>query len=379
MLFSRIVIRFVLLLGFISIGVWYYLKPSPLLPEDKYVNVYCWYGLIDQETIKEFEHATGITVRLDSYDNNEVLEAKLLASNSGFDVVFPSASPYVAWQIQAQVYQPLNKNLLPNIENVDQSIAKFMREIDKDLTFALPYFWGTVGIAYNVDVLNKVFPNGVEKNLDLLFNPEKLAQLAPYGVSLLEEGVDVIPFALLYLKLVPSSSSESDLQSAAKHLMQMRPYVKRFTSSKVVNDIVLGDTAIALTWSGEAQQAITEAKEQGKNIEFLIPPEGAILWIDAVAIPKGAPHPKNAHAFINFLLQSHVAARICKNSLHGIAVNGLKQYLPPEIANNSGVFPDKSVLKKLFLNTPPKNEVQMRLERERTRIWAKIRLNEYKK
>ena len=154
MLFSRIVIRFVLLLGFISIGVWYYLKPSPLLPEDKYVNVYCWYGLIDQETIKEFEHATGITVRLDSYDNNEVLEAKLLASNSGFDVVFPSASPYVAWQIQAQVYQPLNKNLLPNIENVDQSIAKFMREIDKDLTFALPYFWGTVGITYNFYFLN---------------------------------------------------------------------------------------------------------------------------------------------------------------------------------------------------------------------------------
>lgn len=378
MLFSRIVIRFVLLLGLISLGVWYYLKPSPMLPEDKYVNVYCWYGLIDQETIKEFEHATGITVRLDSYDNNEVLEAKLLASNSGFDVVFPSASPYVAWQIQAQVYQPLNKELLPNIENIDQSITKFMREIDRDLTFALPYFWGTVGIVYNVDVLNKVFPNGFEKNLDLLFDPAKLAQLAPYGVSLLEEGVDVIPFTLLHLKFSPSSSNESDLILAAKHLMQMRPYVKRFTSAKVVNDIVLGDTAIALTWSGEAQQAITEAKEQGKNIEFIIPPEGAILWIDAVAIPKGSPHPRNAHSFINFLLQPHVAARICKNSLHGIAVNGLKQYLPPEIYNNSGVFPDKSVLKKLFLNTPPKNEAQMRLERERTRIWAKIRLNEYK-
>jgi putrescine transport system substrate-binding protein len=378
MLFSRIVVRLALLLGVVSMGVWYFLKPSPQRPEDKYVNVYCWYGLIDQETIKEFEHETGITVRMDSYDNNEVLEAKLLASNSGFDVVFPSASPYVAWQIQAQVYQPLNKELLPNIENIDQSIIKFMREIDKDLTFALPYFWGTVGIVYNVDVLNKVFPNGFEKNLDLLFDPAKLAQLAPYGVSLLEEGVDVIPFALLHLKFSPSSSIESELTFAANHLMQMRPYVKRFTSAKVVNDIVLGDTAIALTWSGEAQQAINEAKEQGKNIEFLIPPEGAILWIDAVAIPQGAPHPKNAHAFINFLLQPHVAARICKNSLHGVAVNGLKQYLPSEIYNNSGVFPDKSVLKKLFLNTPPKNETQMRLERERTRVWAKIRLNEYK-
>jgi putrescine transport system substrate-binding protein len=366
MLFSRIVIRLALFLGVISIGVWYFLKPSPILPEDKYVNVYCWYGLIDQETIKEFEHETGITVRLDSYDNNEVLEAKLLASNSGFDVVFPSASPYVAWQLQAQVYQPLNKELLPNIDNIDQFIAKFMREIDKDLSFALPYFWGTVGIVYNVDVLNKVFPDGFERDLDLLFNPEKIAKLAPYGLSLLEEGVDVFPFALLQLKLPPSSSNEKDLHLAANHLMRMRPYV------------VLGDTAIALAWSGEAQQAINEAKEQGKNIEFLIPPEGAILWIDAVAIPKGAPHPKNAHAFINFLLQPHIAARICKNSMHGVAVNGLQKYLPPQVKDNASVFPDKAILKKLFLNTPPKNETQMHLERERTRIWAKIRLNKYK-
>lgn len=377
MLFSRIIVRLALLVGIISLGVWCYLKPSPISPEDKYVNVYCWYGLIDQETIKEFEHKTGITVRLDSYDNNEVLEAKLLASNSGFDVVFPSASPYVAWQIQAQVYQPLNKDLLPNITHLDPVIAKFMREIDQELTFALPYFWGTVGIVYNVDILNRVFPSGFERNLDLLFNPEKLQQLAPYGVSLLEEGVDVIPFALLQLKLSPNSTNEHDLHTAAKHLMRMRPYIKRFTSAKVVNDIVLGDTAITLAWSGEAQQAINEAKEQGKNIEFLIPPEGAILWIDAVAIPKGAPHPKNAHTFINFLLQPHIAARICKNSLHGIAVTGLKQHLPTELHNNPSLFPDKSTLKKLFINSPPKNANQMRLERERTRTWAKVRLNEY--
>lgn len=377
MLFSRIIVRLMLLVGMVSLGVVYYLKPTPISPEDKYVNVYCWYGLIDPETIKEFENKTGITVRLDSYDNNEVLEAKLLASNSGFDVVFPSASPYVAWQIQAQVYQPLNKTLLPNITNIDPVVAKFMHEIDPDLTFALPYFWGTIGITYNVDALNKAFPEGFERNLGLLFNPEKLQKLAPYGVSLLEEGVDVIPFALLHLNFSSNSANESDLHAAAKHLMGMRPYIKRFTSAKVVNDIVLGDTAIALTWSGEAQQAIHEAKEQGKNIEFLIPPEGAILWIDAVAIPQGAPHPKNAHAFINFLLQPHIAARICKNSLHAIAVTGLKKYLPEEIASNKGIFPEKTTLKKLFINTPPKSENQMRLERERTRVWAKVRLNEY--
>lgn len=377
MLFSRFIIRILVIFCFFSVIGIYFLKPSAVKLEDKYVNVYCWHGLIDKETVEEFEKETGITVRLDSYDNNEVLEAKLLASNSGFDVVFPSASPYVAWQIQAQVYQPINKSLVPNITNLDGSIIHFMKEIDRDLTFSLPYFWGTIGIAYNVDILNSVFGEGFKKNLSLLFDVSNIKEISKYGVSMLEEGVDVIPFALMQIGKHPNSYNELEIKESAKHLMKLRPFIKRFTSSKVVSDIVLGDTAFALAWSGEAQQAIKEAKEQGKNIDFYIPPEGSILWIDAVAIPSGAPHPKNAHAFINFLLNPKVAARICKNSLHGVAVEGIKNYLPKEIANNHNIFPDKHLMKKLFINLPPKNKEQINIEREKTRIWAKIRLNEY--
>ena len=255
------------MVSIVSIGVLYFFQPSPAQAEDKYVNVYCWYGLLDQETIKEFENETGITVRLDAYDNNEVLEAKLLASNSGFDVVFPSSTPYIAWQIQAGVYQKLDKNLLPNIVELDPVVVHWMRNVDKNLTYSLPYFWGTVGIVYNRDVLEKVFPKGFEQNLDLLFNPNNLKKLSKYGVSLLEESVDVIPFSLMYINKNPNSTLPEDLDLAAKHLMKMRPYIRRFTSSRVVNDIVLGDTAIALVWSGEAQQAIIEAKE--KEIENL--------------------------------------------------------------------------------------------------------------
>ena len=376
-MFSRFLFRLLLVVSIVSIGVWYFFQPSPAQAEDKYVNVYCWYGLLDQETIKEFENETGITVRLDAYDNNEVLEAKLRASNSGFDVVFPSATPYIAWQIQAGVYQKLDKNLIPNIVELDPVVVHWMRNVDKNLTYSLPYFWGTVGIVYNRDVLEKVFPKGFEQNLDLLFNPNNLKKLSKYGVSLLEESVDVIPFSLMYINKNPNSALPEDLDLAAKHLMKMRPYIRRFTSSRVVNDIVLGDTAIALVWSGEAQQAIIEAKEQGKSIEYFIPPEGGITWIDAMAIPQGAPHPKNAHAFINFLLKPHIAARICQNTLHGVAVSRAKKYMSDDILNNEGIYPGKNILKKLFLNAPPKTFNEIQFERERTRVWAKIRLNEY--
>lgn len=376
-MFSRFLFRLLLLVSLVSAGVWYYFKPSPAQAEDRYVNVYCWYGLIDQETIKEFENETGITVRLDAYDNNEVLEAKLLASNSGFDVVFPSATPYLAWQIQAGVYQKLDKNLLPSLVEVDPVVVHWMRNVDRNLTYSLPYFWGTVGIVYNKDILDHVFPEGFPQNLELLFDPTNLKKLAKFGVSLLEEGVDVIPYSLMYVGKSPNSSSPEDLDLAARHLMKMRPYNKRFTSSRVVNDIVLGDTAIALVWSGEAQQAIEEAKEQRKNIKYFVPPEGGIVWIDAMAIPQGAPHPKNAHAFINFLLKPHIAARICQNTKHGVAVSAAKKYLSVEVLNNEGVYPGKNILKKLFLNTPPKTKQELQFERERTRAWAKIRLNEY--
>ncbi len=376
-MFSRFLFRLLLLVSLASAGVWYYFKPSPAQAEDRYVNVYCWYGLIDSETIKEFENETGITVRLDAYDNNEVLEAKLLASNSGFDVVFPTTTPYVAWQIQAGVYQKLDKSLLPNISELDPVVVRWMRGADKDITYSLPYFWGTIGIVYNKDILDQVFPEGFSQNLGLLFDPANLKKLAKFGISLLEEGVDVIPYSLMYIGKNPNSASPEDLDLAARHLMKMRPYIRRFTSSRVVNDIVLGDTAIALVWSGEAQQAIVEAKEMGNNIEYFIPPEGGIVWIDAMAIPQGAPHPKNAHAFINFLLKPHIAARICQNTLHGVAVSVAKKHMSADIFNNEGIYPGKNTLKKLFLNTPPKTQQELQFERERTRVWAKIRLNEY--
>jgi len=376
-MFSRFLFRLVLIFGIISIAGWYYFQPSATHAEGRYVNVYCWYGLIDVETIKEFENETGITVRLDAYDNNEVLEAKLLASNSGFDVVFPTTTPYLAWQIQAGVYQKLDKKLIPNLKELDDDVVKWVKTVDKDLAYSVPYFFGTIGIAYNKDVLKEVFPEGFARNLGLLFDPAHLKKIERHGISLLEEGVDVLPYVLMYLGKDPNSVSSEELDLAAQHLMKMRPYIRRFTSYRVVNDMVLGDIALALVWSGEAQTVIAEAREQGKNIEYFIPPEGAAVWIDAIAIPKGAPHPKNAHAFINFLLKPHVAARIAKNTAHAVSVKRAKEYLPREILSNEGIYPHKSTWKKLFLNAPPKTAEELQFERERTRVWAKIRLNDY--
>lgn len=365
-----------MLIAIIFAILWHFIY-SPTAPkEDDYVNVYDWYGMLTKEIIHQFEQETGIKVRYDIYDNNEVLEAKLLASNSGYDVVFPSASPYVAWQIQAQVYQPINKKLLTNLKGIDPQIVEKMQDIDKDMTFAIPYYWGTIGFAVNVDKVDKLLPNVNLETLSNLLNPDILKILESHGISLLEEAVDIFPSVLIYLGLDPLDTDHITLTKVIKHLKLIRPYIKRFTSSRFINDLVMGDICLAHAWSGEALQAIQEAKESGKNLKYILPQEGGILWIDVIAIPAGAPHPHNAHKFINFMLKPEVAAKISQIALIPTSVMAAKKILPIDIQNNPGIYPSKEMMKKLFLNKPPKSVKELTYERERTRAWAKIRLNQ---
>lgn len=351
------------------------LKPAKNKQEEACVNVYDWYGMLSREIIQQFEKETGVRVRYDLYDNNEILEAKLLASNSGYDVVFPSASPYVARQVAVGIYQPLNKSLLTNLGKLDPFIETQMRLVDPDLKYALPYYWGTLGIAFDVDKMNALLPGVPQDSYDLLFNPENLKKLAPSGVSFLEEAIDVIPLVQNYLGKSRDSTEERDLEGACQHLLKLRPYIRRFTSGRFINDLVMGDVCIAQGWSGEAQQAEEEAKEVGRNIKYIIPKEGTTLWIDCIAVPVGAPHPKNAHLFINFLLRPDISAKITDHTRIPTAVQESYKLVDAHIRNNLNTFPSKEVMKKLHLDKPQTDEKSMNYDRLRTRAWAKVRLN----
>ena len=366
-----------LLLAVAVVTLIFIIRPYLAQVEEKVVNVYCFYGMIPPGVVRQFEQETGIRVRFDIYDNNEILEAKLLATNSGYDVVLPTAPPYVGRQISIGVYQPLNKKLLPNLGALQPVIVEKMQGSDPGLIYTIPYYWGTVGIAFNYPKVKSVLPDVDLKSHDLLFNPENLKRLAPYGVSFFEEAIDVFPLILLYLGKDPNSDSLEDLQVAYQHLKKLRPYLRRFTSSRFINDLVMGDVCLTQAWSGEAYQAVQEAKEVGIDIRYVTPKEGAGLWIDCFAIPKGAMHPGNAHAFINFLLRPDIAARITNETYLPTTVLASLAFVEPSLLDNPAVYPPAEMMPKLGLyQLPPHNSTAL-YERERNRLWAKIRLAQF--
>lgn len=366
-------------IGIILIGVLCYrllLSQQNMLTDEKpIVNICDWYGMLTPDIIQEFEKETGIQVQHDVFDNNEVLEAKLLASNSGYDVVFPTASPYVMRQIHVGIYQKLNKELLSNFQDLNTLITKQMKEIDPELAYAIPFYWGTLGMLIDLDKVQKIDSSLELDSYNLIFNEKNLIKLKKVGVSFLEEAVDVIPLAQLYLGKDPQLETEKCLKEAVMHLKKLRPYIKRFTSTRFMNDVILGDIAVAQAWSGEAHQVKEEAKQMKRRIIYTIPKEGAILWIDCIAIPKGAPHPKNAHKLINFLMRPDIAARITNHTKIPTAMNKAQAFVDQAILNDRTIYPPLEVMQKLFMIKHDMTPKGLFFDRERTKLWTEIRLN----
>lgn len=366
---------------FLAIGIFYVLKEGYFLSsknilqqsdEDPYVNVYNWYAVIPQDVLKEFEEETGIKIRYDLYDNNEILEAKLLSGNSGYDVIFPSASPYVIRHIQADMYERLDKSLLPNFKYVDQDVNEKLRFADPELDHAIAYYWGTFGFLYVEEEILKRFPNAPVDSYRLLFDPEVVSKFSDCGVTLLDEAVDVYPQVLTYLGKDPRSENLQDLEEAQEHLLKVRPYIKRFSSLRFLNEIVSGESCLAQAWSGEAQAAQERADEVGRKVhmKYTVPKEGGVMWIDVVAIPKGAPHLKNAHLFINFLLRPDISARVTNATNIAVANTQSLEFVHEKLLNDSTVFPPRELLQKLELDRLQEPDY----ERKRTRYWTQVRV-----
>jgi putrescine transport system substrate-binding protein len=338
--------------------------------QERVVNVYNWSDYIDDTIIEDFTRETGIKVVYDVYDSNEILETKLLAGGSGYDVVVPSASPFMARQIEAGVYQKLDKSKLPNISNewdvVQQAVVKF----DPGNEYSVNYMWGTIGIGYNTKKVNEAL--GVDKidSWDTVFKPENMEKLSACGVYFLDAGSDVISTALYYLGLDPSSSSQEDVAKAEELLLSVRPYIRKFHSSEMINALANGDICVAVGYSGDLFQARDRAAEadQGVDIAYVIPKEGAQMWFDQMAIPADAQHVEEAHEFINYMMRPEVAAKASNYVFYANGNKASQPLLDKEIIDDPAIYPPADVMAKLFTVQPydPKGQ------RIITRAWTKI-------
>jgi putrescine transport system substrate-binding protein len=339
------------------------------------MNIYNWSDYIAPHTIPNFEKETGIRVTYDVYDSNEVLEAKLLAGQSGYDLVVPTASPFMARQIIAGVYRRLDQAALPNRKNLDPRILAQVAAADPGNAYGVPYLWGVTGLGYNVAMVRAAI--GDRAPVDswaLLFDPENAKKLARCGISLLNTPQEVFPATLAWLGRDPKSRDLGHLDNAYRALEKIRPYLRKFHSSEYINGLANGDLCLSLGYSGDVVQARNRAREAGNHIElaFRVPREGAQLGVDMLGIPAAAPHPQNALRFIDYILRPRVIADITdavsypNPNLPGTAL------VAPAIRDDPAVYPPERVRERLFVDLP----APAAYERARTRLWTRLKTGE---
>jgi len=343
----------------------------PALAQERVVNVYNWTDYIDPAVIERFQRETGIRVRYDVYDSLETLEGKLLAGRSGYDVVVPTSEPTLSKLVQAGALLPLDRSKLPNWRNLDPALMQRVASSDPDNRHAAIYMWGTVGLGLNPDRIRALYPQAPHDSLDLLFKPENAQRIASCGISIMDSAIDVIPTVLRYLGKDANSTDANDLREVERALLAIRPYIRNFLSGGAIEALASGQVCLAFTYSGDVIQAAVRAGEanRGVTVQYVAPKEAAQLWFDTLAVPRDAPNPDNALAFINFLLQPDVMADITNHVRYPNAVPASRGGIAPEIANDPNIYPPPEQMAHFFTvaAVPPA------AERARSRIWARFK------
>ncbi|MEO9901092.1 MULTISPECIES: polyamine ABC transporter substrate-binding protein [Pseudomonadota] len=338
--------------------------------EEKVLNVYNWSDYIAEDTIQTFEAETGIKVNYDVFDSNEIVEAKLLTGSTGYDVVVPTAN-FLERQIKAGVFQKLDPAKLPNLKNMDPVISARVALHDPDNAHSVTYMWGTTGFGYNVKAITQRLGEMPADTWSLFFDPAVVSKLASCGVGLLDAPVDVMATALKYLGLDPNSESREDLARAEEMLAKVRPHIRYFHSSQYIDDLANGEICLAMGYSGDILQASDRAAEanQGVEVKYVIPKEGAVVWFDMLAVPADAPHPDNAHAFIDFVMRPQIAADISNYVLYANANAASLPMVDEEVRTNPSIYPTDEIKKNLF----PTLARSARYDRLLKRSWTKLK------
>lgn len=337
---------------------------------DAVVNVYNWSDYIDESILQDFEKETGIKVVYDVFDSNDILETKLLAGGTGYDVVVPSGS-FLSRQIQAGVFQPLDKSKLSNLGNMWDVVSERTATYDPDNAHSVNYMWGTTGIGYNVDQVKERMPDAPVDSWKLIFDPEVLSKFADCGVFMLDASDEMIPAALNYLGEDPDSHDPKIIEKAEALLLEIRPYIQKFHSSEYINALANGDICVAVGWSGDVLQARDRAAEaeNGVTIDYSTPVEGALMWFDQMAIPKDAPNVENAHKFIDYIMRAEVMAKASNYVYYANGNKASQALLEPDVIEDTAIYPSEAALKTLYTTTP----YPPRVQRKVTRLWTKVK------
>ena len=334
------------------------------------VNVYNWADYIGDDTIKNFEAETGIKVNFDTYAASATVDVKLLTGNSGYDVVFHS-NEMSSKLVETGVYQKLDMSRIPNLKNLDPETMKRIdvyRSIDG---YWIPYHWGSTGFSWNEEMVRERLPDQDMSTSAVIFDPEIVSKLADCGVSFLDGTTSLIPMGLAYLGLDPNATDKDSLDQVQKMLAEVRPYVRYFSNDKFVSDVPNKELCVSMSWSGDYSTAMKAAKAAGIDIDlrYVVPVEGAPLWVDGIYMPSDAQHVDNAYTFMNYISRADVMADITDEVDYANANAASWELLSDETLNNPAVFPDEESWERMFtirLGTPAE-------ERLRTRVLARVK------
>ena len=337
--------------------------------EAKVLNVYNWADYLPDGLLDNFTKETGIKVRYDTFDTNEIVHAKLIAGRTGYDIVVPSAN-WAALHIQAGLFQKLDKSKLPNYKNTDPVMMKLLAQVDPGNQYLVNWAWGFITLGINTGKVKAALGSDPmpENAWSLIFDPKYAKKLKSCGISMLDSATDVIPAALHYLGKSAYSTNQADYAEAAKLMKSIRPNVKIFSSG--INDLAGGGLCVALGYSGDMNIAAKRAKEgkTGQNIEALVPSTGGLLFYDNMAIPADAEHPGNAHIFINYILRADVAASI-SNKMNYATMNAASVALvEKEIRENKSIFLTEDAKKKMIASGVTNNDMRRIMTRAFTQF-----------
>lgn len=337
---------------------------------DRQLNIYNWADYIDETVLDEFESETGIALTYDTYASSEEMEAKLMTGQTGYDIAFMAGASLPVF-IRAGLLERLDRARLPGFEGLDPDLMGLYDRWDAGIAHSVPYMWGSVGMAYNLDMVEARLPGADLRSLDLLFTPETVAKLADCGISLLDSPADVIPLALKYLGLDPVTAGEADYRRVVALFRPIRSAIRTFDNANFLNALPNGELCVANSWSGDYATARTRAADAGIDLRlaYFVPKTGAPIWADSMVVPADAPNKDSAYAFLAFMLRPEIIARCSNVVSYANANRASRPFLDKAILDDPAIYPDAETMKLLYAPVPPTPEQ----ERLLGRIWAEIK------
>ena len=345
--------------------------------QEKVVNVYNWSDYIDESILADFTKETGIKVKYDVFDSNELLETKLLAGKTGYDVVVPSGN-FLGRQIQTGVFTLLDKSKLPNIKYMWPVVSDIMAKYDPGNKYAVDYMWGTTGIGYNIAKVKERIPDAPLDSWKLALDPQYVLKLKDCGVMMLDAPDEIVPAVMNYLGIDPDSKNPDDLKKAAEYFKKIRPAIRKFHSSEYINALANGDVCLVIGWSGDIKQAATRAEEKNKTITdpkkkvdigYIIPKEGAYMFFDNFVIPKDAKNIDEAYAFINYMMKPEVIAKASNYVKYPNGNLESQKFIDKAVLEDTSIYPTVETMKKLYVISP----FDQKSQRVLTSVWRDMK------